>query len=156
KDERLFARTATARTPAFFQTIGTKLLQTNRMGMARCLQALGDRTALHKVDLMRLLAVSPESPSWNGKSAKRLYEKELAALEEIGSRVVQKGTALESVVVPMSGSIPTVDELATMAAADVRKGAVLARVLVEQLRRQNLLSWNRVEMPGPQQPYTVF
>jgi hypothetical protein len=156
KDERLFARAATVRTPDFYQAVGRKLLETKRRGLGRCLEALGARQALHKVDLMRLLAVSPEAANESGNSTKRLYEQELAGLEEIGVEVAQRGTALESVVAPFRADFTPKDELATRAAAAVRKEALLARILVERLRRQNMFSWNRVELPEPEQPYTVF
>lgn len=156
KDERLFANEASVHTPGFFRAVGAKLLETNRRGLARCLQALGVCQALHKVDLMRLLAVSPESVGNSTRGARRLYEDEIAGLEEIGAVVVQKGTPIESVVAPGQLGSAMLDELAAKAAAAVRKESLLARILIERLRRQNLFSWNRVELPDPQRPYTVF
>jgi len=144
------------RKPDFLKAVGIKLLDTNRWGLARCLQALGARYALHMVDVMRLLAVSPEPTSAKGNGTGRLYATELAGLEEIGAVVVQKGTPLECVVAPFIDDPTAMDELASLATAAIRKEALLARILVERFRRQNLFSWNRVELPDPQQPYTLF
>lgn len=156
RGERLFTTSGYARTTDFLKAVGAKLLDTNRWGLARCLQALGARQALHRVDVMRLLAVSPDAINGTGKVQRRLYEKELAGLEEVGALVVQRGTPLESVISPFHAGDTPVDQLAASAAAIVRRESLLARILVEQLRRQNVFSWNRVELPDPEHPYTVF
>jgi hypothetical protein len=156
KDERLFALASDIRTPGFFRAVGTKLLDTNRWGLARCLEALGSRQVLHKVDVMRMLAVSPNSSAGKRLARSRAYDAQLAGLREIGVTLVQQGTALESIVVPFRDDGASADELATRALAAVRNEALLARILVERLRRQNMFSWNRVELPDLEQPYTVF
>src|SRR4051794_36574288 len=52
KDERLFADARFAQTPTFFRAVGRKLAQTSRAAFARCLETLGEREALHKIDVM--------------------------------------------------------------------------------------------------------
>jgi hypothetical protein len=153
KDERLFADARFAQTPAFFRAVGRKLALTSRGGLARCLETLGAREALHKIDVMRLLAVAPA----NGKALpKRTYEHELGGLAEIGVQVVHHGTALESIVVPGKGASADAQELASRAASAVRREGLLARVLAERFRRQNMFAWNRVEFPDSEMPFTTF
>lgn len=153
KDERLFARKKFMSTPYFYVCLGKKLLASKRRGLARCLEALGNRTALHKTDVMRLLAVSEVAIDGQDR---RLYQEELAGLEEIGAVVAQRNTPLESLVVSPSRDPEYLDELANQAAAAVRKESLLARILADRLRRQNMFSWNRVELPDPERPFAVF
>lgn len=155
KDERLYAKRGFVGTPAFFRSVGAKLLETNRWGLARCFEALGERQALHKVDVMRLLAVSQNSTGRDDRRA-RAYQDELAGLEEVGVLVAQRNTPLECIIAPFRYDTTPLDELAIRAAAAVRKESLLARILVERLRRQNMFSWNRVELPDPERPYTTF
>lgn len=155
KDERLFATQDFFGSRSFYQAVAEKLRSTSRWGMARCLEVLAQRGALHKIAVMRLLAVSPDTGSGNGR-AKRLYESELAALEEIGGRVIHRNTPLECVIASVGTDHADHDNVATLATASVRKESFLARILAERLRRQNVFSWNQVELPDPENPYTVF
>lgn len=156
KDERLFSRRAFVGTLEFYDRLGKKLLASNRNGLARCLEALGSRQVLHKTDLMRLLAVSEAGTGRDSEGARRLYRQELAGLEEIGATVLHRNTVLECVVGPRVDDGADLDELANRAAAAVRKESVLARILADRLRRQNMFSWDRVEWPDPARPYAVF
>lgn len=158
RDERLFADRSVIGTPLFFSQVGAKLLSTGRRGLARSVGALGAHGLLHRIDLFRLLAVAPASEVSSEQMQRRpSYESELRSLEELGARVIQRGTALESLVAP-SEILPgqKLDALALVAIDHIRYEALLARILTERLRRQNLLSWNRVIVPEPDKPYVVF
>ena len=155
KDERLFAMRSTVGEPSFYKNAGEKLKGTTRHGLARCLDALSGRTVLHKVDVMKLLAVS-ENGSGPKSPGKRMYEHELAALEEIGVSVIHRHTRLESVAALTDIDGEDADELANIASASVRTEALLTRVLGERLRRQNMCSWNLLELPDAVKPYTTF
>jgi hypothetical protein len=64
---------------------------------------------------------------------------------------------MESVIAPgLSQSAEEVDALAHEAADHIRYEILLARILVERLRRQNMLSWNLVNLPDISTPYVVF
>lgn len=158
RDERLFAQRSAVGTQAFFSLVGAKLLSTGRHGLARTVGALGAHGLLHRIDLLRLMSVAPASAvppeqSQRGPS----YESELCSLEELGARVIQRGTALESVVAPGATSPDEdLDALACKAIDHIRYEALLAHILTERLRRQNLLSWNRIEVPELENPYVVF
>jgi hypothetical protein len=156
RGERLFADPVFHGKPEFFIAIGNKLQQTSRHGLARCISALGQSHVLHKIDVLRLLAVSPKTLPASGLAKSRVYRNELSGLAELGVMVIQEGTSLESLAAPTLPAEANADELAACAAERLRKAALIARVLAERLRRQNMLSWNRIEMPGPDAPYTTF
>ena len=48
------------------------------------------------------------------------------------------------------------DELAARATESIREESLLARILADRLRRQNMFSWNRIELPDRETPYTIF
>src|SRR5688500_11545194 len=81
-NERLFAGASTLKTPGFLMSVSEKLGRTKRKGMARCVAALSERHVLNKIEVIRLLAVSPVQP--RGAAPKRLYEGELEGLKELG------------------------------------------------------------------------
>jgi hypothetical protein len=158
RDERLFADRRAVGTRPFFLQVGAKLVLTGRHGLARCVGALGAHGLLHRIDLFRLLAVAPTSDAPSNQSrGGPSYESELSSLEELGARVIQRGTALESLVAP--GATPpyeNLDALASEAIDHIRYEALLTRILTERLRRQNLISWNRIEIPELEKPYVAF
>lgn len=152
-NERLFAATSTLETPDFIANVAEKVSHTKRKGLARCLSALSTRHVLHRLDVIRLLAVSPSTAANVGT---RLYEAELEGLKELGIRIIHEGTALESLVSPAIPDLKESDQIATIAAERLRYSALIARVLADMLRKQNLLSWNKVEMPDTEVPYVTF
>lgn len=159
RNERLFAKLHLVGTQPFFSQIGAKLLSTGRCGLARSVGALGTHGLLHRIDLLRLLAAAPTPLVPAQKSPRHLsYEDELRSLEELGARVIQRGTALESVFAP--GHMPheevDLDALAAEAIHQIRCETLLARILTDRLRRQNLLSWNCIEVSEPNNPYVAF
>jgi hypothetical protein len=120
--------------------------------------ALATHGFLHRVDLLRLLAVAPEaevaSPS---RRRGPTYENEVRSLQELSARLVYVGTALEALVAPeLVESGEDIDALADAAASQIRYESLLARILTERLRRQNILSWNRVDLPDIRKSYVVF
>lgn len=157
RDERLFADQEVVGTPLFFLQVGAKLLSTGRHGLARSIGALGAHGLLHRIDLFRLLAVAPASDAQPEQSQRSpSYESELCSLEELGARVIQRATALESIIAPSMIHDDGLDALASEAIDHIRYEALLARILTERLRRQNLLSWDRIEVPDLGRPYVVF
>ena len=158
RNERLFAPAAFCGKPSFLGAVALKLAAAHRYGLARCLSVLCQRPVLHKVDVMRLLAVAPAAVLKPGRTLTRVYESELAGMCELGVEVAHPGTVLESVVRPDQGDGGAGDVEAQVAAAaqSLRKELVLARVLVERMRQQNFLAWNQAEVPEPSIPYTIF
>jgi len=154
KNERLFALRSTVGDSAFYRTAGQKLQGTSRQGLSRCLATLSERLVLHKVDLMKLLAVSEDGSGVH--ASKRRYEHELAALEEIGVTVIHRHSPLESVAALPSVNGEDADELANLASTSVRREVLLTRVFGERLRKQNMCSWNLLELPDAEQPYRTF
>ncbi len=155
RNERLFARAATVNRHDFLETVAHKLEHANRHGIARCLAVLGHRRVLNKVDVMRLLAVAPANMLPSRGATTRAYETDLAGIREIGVEVRRAGTALESLVITADGA-EDLDWQIEAAAQSLRKELVLARVLIDRLRQQNILAWNQVEVPEPTTPFTVF
>jgi hypothetical protein len=154
RNERLFALTAFRNSPGFQQAVAQKLEGVGRNGLARCLSILARRSVMNKVDVMRTLAVSPASVAKAGQRAMRMYDSELAGMRELGVSVFHENTALESLV--FADSSIDVTSQAVVAAQNLRKELVLARVLIDRMRQQNLIAWNQVEVPEPSTPYTVF
>jgi hypothetical protein len=150
-DERLFAARSLLQTSDFLSCAGAKIRMTSRHGLSRCLLELGKHLALHKVDVMRLLAVSDQPQS----KSKRVYESELSALEELGLVRIRRKTPQEALVMPTLTGDQT-GELANRATSVVRTESMLVRILAEQFRRQNFLSWNQVELPNADRPFTIF
>lgn len=155
RNERLFASQRFFGTEAFLRAAGEKLRQTHRWGLARVLATLADRQVIHKVDILRLLAVSLQADAYATQAARRAYESERAALEELGIKVIQRDTAMESLASPLAAT-DTADELAAAAAVRVRREAVLSRVLTDRLRRENMMAWNQVESADFAKPYAIF
>jgi hypothetical protein len=155
RNERLFAAAPFRSDPDFIAAVGKKLQGTSRHGLARCLSVLGTRFVLNKVDALRLLAVSPTRDA-NGREQRRLYESELAGLLELGVEVIHEGTALEALRLSNAPDHINADEAALRAAQNLRKEALLARVLIERMRQQNILAWNQVEVADTATPYVAF
>lgn len=155
RNERLFAVRRFVGTDAFLRAAAEKLRQTHRWGLARVLATLADQHVIHKVDILRLLAVSLQSEADTSSVTRRVYDVELEALKELGIKVIQRYTPLESLVSP-AVAVDTADEAAIEAISRLRREVVLARVLTEHMRRQNLLAWNQVENGDFASPYTVF
>ena len=140
RNERLFTTKAFRNHSEFFDEVGKKLAGTNRDGLARFLRVLGQQKVIHKIDVMRLLAVAPATTERQRDFNKRVYERELAGLTELGVEVVYEGMPGESLVSPSRHRSVDVATLAGMAAQRLREETVLARVLVERLRQQNILA----------------
>lgn len=159
RDERLFAESNAVGTPPFFAKVGQKLRSTSRHGIARCVAALATHGVLHRVDMLRLLAVASAADlAGNSRRRRSLdYSDEVRSLQELGVRLVQEKTAMEALIAPGVGSVAEeMDALANKAAERIRYEAFLVRILAERLRRQNMLSWNRIDLPDNLKPYTVF
>jgi len=154
--ERLFAERSAVGSPVFFKNIGEKLKKTSRHGLARCVAALGTHQVLHRVNVIRLLAVSIGAESTAIGRLAHLYENELAGLRELGARIIQPDTALESIVAPGGLDVADLDAFANLGADQLRYETMLTRILGERLRRQNMLSWNRIDLPDAEKPYTLF
>lgn len=158
RDERLFSRLGLVGTPSFFAQIGEKLRSTQRHGIARSVAALGTHKLLHRMDLLRLLAVTSSTDAALSGSRQRLsFEEECRSLEELGAKIIQRGTALESVVAPQAVQTgEDLDSLAVIALSRIRVETLLAKILTERFRKQNLISWNCIDIADFDKPYVVF
>src|SRR5260221_2906446 len=88
RNERLFARKSLVESPDFLAAVGEKLRRTSRKGLARCLNALAEHFVLHKIDVIRLLAVSLAGELPTGAARVSLYENELQGLGELGVKTI--------------------------------------------------------------------
>ena len=111
---------------------------------------------MHKIEVMRLLAVAPVPTGRKGERSRRAYETELKALTEIGIRVIHRATPLESLCLPTLSPGLDVNGAAARANQRLRTETVIARILIDRLRQQNILTWNQVEIPELAAPYSVF
>ncbi len=156
RDERLFAEQRHVGSASFFAAVGERLRNTSRHGLARCVAALATHGVLHRIDVMRLLAVSVESDKPANSRPGPSYSDEVESLRELGVQLVQADTALESLAAPGVAIAEELDGFANLAAEERRYEALLTRILAERLRRQNMLSWNRIDLPDLSRPFTVF
>lgn len=156
RNERLFSTRAFRNHSEFFDEVGKKLAGTNRDGLAGFLRALGQQEVIHKINAMRLLAVAPAMTNRQREFNKRVYERELGGLKELGVEVVHGGMPGECLVSPNRYRSDDVDTLARAASQRLREETVLARVLTERLRQQNVLGWNQVNLPDTSTPFVVF
>lgn len=152
QNERLFSSRDFVGSSQFLKQVALKLEKSNRQGIYRCVQALCERTALHRLDLLRLLAVPVGQSSTNGRRI-QTYSDEIAALEELGARLINRGSSLECLVSPGQADLEQDDVLNLFQRA--RYQVLLARILGERLRRQNMMSWNKLELPASE-PFVVF
>ncbi len=155
-NERLFALPAFRGSPGFYAAVAQKIAETNRFGIARCLDSLARQSVLHKIEVMRLLAVAPSQVEVNDAKQRRLYENELRALKEIGIRIIHQGTSLECLHLPDLPAGVDASEAATLANRRLGAELLIARILIERLRQQNIVAWNQIEIPDAANPYTVF
>lgn len=156
RGERLFARSGFLGSGKFFTAVASKLGQTSRHGLARLLTVLGRVHVLNRIEVVRLLAVALEGTATFGPRTRPVYDDELRAIGELGVQVIHKGTQLESIVSPTMSVGDDADAIAAIAAERVRNEAVLARVVLNHLRRQNMLAWNRLQVPDLEVPFVVF
>lgn len=135
--ERLIAHRSSVGSPKFLREAG-ELLAKSRPGISRCIAALLQHQVILKPDAERLLAVRNDED----------YAREKRALQEIGILVaVDEGTALERLSLSLFGDTRA---KARLHYQRLVLGAQVARVLVEHLRRQSIVSWGGNSFPeGP-------
>lgn len=152
RNERLFTTAAFRKSGRFLPALMPALEAAGRRGLARCVDAVVKKKVLHRVDAMRLLAVGPATPR---KSASRsAYDDELRGIREIGLTVVYPNHALEALCV--AGAERSLGAEVAATSKRLRTELILARVLIERMRQQNMLAWNQIEIPEPENPYVVF
>lgn len=150
-DERIFARKTFFGNYGFLEAVASILRGSSRHGMARCLTALSAEDVLHEVRAQKLLA-APLSDK--GSSPSIAAERE--ALEELGVTIVKAIAGYEYLVSAKRAAGGDTEELAHIAAAHVRVEQLLARVLTDVHRKQNMLTWNRVDVATADQAYAEF
>lgn len=148
-NERLFARKAFRQQVGFFQECSRILRKTDRRGFVRVLDALATSQVLCQPDLVRLLAITP------GDAGQGALERELKALSELGVQVHHKGGTIECVSGPSVYS-SDVDELAFRARRQMDYESVVAKILVDRFRKQNLFGWNQLDVATSETPLVVF
>ena len=125
---RLFAHRSSVGTPKFLRDVET-ILSTQRPGLSRCLVALRQHQTVLKPEAERLLAVRGEAE----------YLREKKALEDLGIVTgLDEGTVLERLALPFSGGT---GRMACARYQRLVRDAQIARIVVEHLRRQSLVSW---------------
>jgi len=135
--ERLLAHRSSVGTSRFLRDVEILLVK-SRPGVSRCVAALQQHQTVLKPDAERLLAVRSDAE----------YVRERKALEEIGIVTgVDEGTALERLSLPFSGDTRS---LARGHYQRLVRGAQIARIVIEHLRRHSIVSWGGNSFPdGP-------
>jgi hypothetical protein len=150
--ERIFSLLDFWGTEGFCNQVAELVGQTPRKGIARCLAVLGAEDALLPVQARKLLA-SPTKPV---KARYPEYESEVQALRELGIVVMREGTPFEH----LTRAGLKVPEASTTAALEsmsrLKVECLLARLLVNGFRKQNVMTWNRYELPSLETGFTEF
>lgn len=134
--QRLLAHRSFVGTPRFLRQAEGILAET-RPGVSRCLAALRHRRVVLKPDAERLL----------GGQDGRSYPRDSDALKELGIIHEDVGTALERFAMPSAGDTRS---LAQGHYHRLVRSALVARLVVEHLRRLSIISWGgNVLSDGP-------
>ena len=143
---RLFARPDFAGTNDFFIAASEKIGETDRKGLARCLTGVSEEGALLDITARKYLATALDENSERARYP--TFEQELAALGEFGidSDSLASG---DRFLFARRVDIELAATAALQAVTRRRIECLLARILVDTLRRQNILSWNRYEVASP-------
>lgn len=149
--ERIFARKTCFGSYGFLEAVARILRESSRHGMARCLSAIAQEEVLHEVRARKLLA----APLCDKGSSPSMAA-ECAALEEIGVTIVKAIAGYQYLVSEKRAAGGDTDELAHIAAAHVRVEQLLTRVLTDIHRKQNLVTWNRVDTATTDRAYVEF
>ena len=136
---RLFARREYVQHQDFYTALATNLTK-DRPGLARTIRVLLARRILLKADAQRLLA-APLRP----KLRTPHYEKEVTALVDLRLCAIEdSGTPFERLTVhPLVGT-PQSYQHARSEHARQFLNTRLTRMITDQFRKQNIVSWNKV------------
>lgn len=152
RGERLFARSSFAGTREFYQAAQERLRST-RPGLARCLEGLAENQVLHKVHAQRLVGAAVQA---RDIASSPTFDASIRALSELGVRVASRGAAHEYLLGGDQEPSSETDRQALQELVTLRKESVLARLLVNRLRKQNLVSWSGSELPSRELGHVVF
>jgi hypothetical protein len=149
RNGRIFARHEFVGTDAFFLKAIAKI--SARPGIARCLEALGQRSVLLLCEAQKLLA----SPCGTTSNKFPTFESECQALSEFG---VAQGSLLGGWgYLSSHRTDPEVSNaIALNAVSRLRIECILARIVVDQLRKQNVLSWHKFNVSPAGKGFVVF
>lgn len=148
RGERLIARAEFAKTRAFYRVVGERL-KAARPGLARCLDLLANDGVVNRVHAHRVSG----APISDGRSPS--FASEVAALAELG--VTEGATGLRHAYLSAADVLVTVDreQRALAALQNLRRDNLLARLVVDRLKKQNVLSWTGTDLPRADRGYVV-
>jgi len=156
-NERLFALPRTVGSSGFLSEIQKRLKDKDRRGLARCLQALRNRRVLHWITASRLLAVSPTRTPESDRAKRPTFVEELAALVELGAKVVHEGVpATFSLVLPWTEEQESIEQEVISNSKILAVDSAVCKLLCNTLAQQNVLGWNQIELPTEETAYTLF
>lgn len=148
RGERLIARAEFAKTRAFYRAVGARL-KVARPGLSRCLDLLASDGVINRVHAHRMSG----APVIDGRSPS--FVSEIAALAELGVTVGAAGLRHE--YLSAADVLGTVDreQRALSALQSLRRDNLLARLVVDRLKKQNVLTWNGTDLPRGDKGYVT-
>jgi hypothetical protein len=152
-NERIYAHCAYRGTVGFCYQIAKLVTETNRPGISRCLEALAREDVLLPLRAQKLLASPIGAPS---KARYPDYESELEALDELGVSVRFKGSSAECLIRNKYDLLADWEELFRASHARQRVECLLARILIDQFRQQNILTWNGCSVASVEAGFVEF
>jgi len=155
-NRRLYARLEFAGSSEFYRQAAERVTQTERKGISRCLALLAKEDVLLDLGAHKLLA-SPVAEAPNSEKYPS-YDDEVLALTEFGI-VERLLPSNHSYLVPANkfdddDSLP--DTLAFKQLSRYRIECMLARLLFDSFRRQNVIAWNQFDIADYRKGYVAF
>jgi hypothetical protein len=152
-NERIYAHNDYWGTAGFCFQIAELVARMNRPGISRCLEVLAREDILLPLHAQKLLA-SPIGALCKARYPD--YESELEALNELGVSVCFKGSSAECLIRNKYVRIADQHELLRVSHARQRVECLLARIVLNQLRQQNVLTWNRYSVASVETGFTEY
>jgi hypothetical protein len=152
-NERIYAHKDYWGTAGFCLHIAELVARMNRPGISRCLEVLAREDILLPLHAQKLLA-SPIGAQCKARYPD--YESELEALNELGVSVCSKGSSAECLIRNKYVRIADQHELFRASHARQRVECLLARIVLNQLRQQNVLTWNRYSVASVETGFTEY
>jgi hypothetical protein len=153
---RLYALPNLVGSNQFFRVAARKVAQSERHGIARCMAALAQDKVLLDTDAKKLLAAPVAGVETDESNHHLSFRDELAALGELGVHASQLMYGQEYLTGTHFDESLSGDVIALKAVSQIRIECMLARIVVDSLRRQNVLAWNQYNIALGDCGYVVF
>ena len=145
---RLFAQRHFVGKAEFYDTVAA-VLATTRPGLSRCLRALANDQIIHEVQAQKLLA-APAAGKLTGNYPG--LDRDFSALTELGVTITRVGS--HQFLSRRRSSLTLKDAAAPLSL--LRRESLLTRLVVNRLKKENVVSWSGSHLPSLERLATEF